>query len=142
MVDLFRRDQVDTVTGPNPDDVSTYPEHIVHARGKRTRFTSVSTSPLAIRDFGDQLWKLVQPKVTDDGHVVVAHDELVKELRRLVGTGGDGDGRIAELAARALPRALQRREALIDWKYNTDRIERKERMAWAERYVRDYFTRA
>lgn len=138
MGDLFRRDQVDTVSGPNPDDTSNYAEHVVHARGKRTRFTSVSTSKDAIRDFGDQLWKLAQPKVTDDGHVVVTHEELLQGLRALL--HGD-DERARELAARALPRSRQRREALVDWRLSIDGIERKDRISWAERYVRAYFTR-
>jgi hypothetical protein len=138
MGELFGRDQVDTVSGPNPDDTSNYAEHVVHARGKRTRFTSVSTSRDAIRDFGNQLWKLVQPKVTDDGHVVVTHEQLLQELRDLL--HGD-DERASELAARALPRSIRRREALVDWRYKTDGIERKDRISWAERYVREYFTR-
>lgn len=140
MDDLFRRDQADTISGPNPDDASNYAEHVVHARGKRTRFTSVSTSKDAIRDFGEQLWKLVQPKVTDDGYVVVTHSQLLQALRVLL--QGD-DERARELAARALPRSIRRREALVDWQYKdkVDRIERKDRISWAEKYVRDYFTR-
>jgi len=138
MRDLFRRDQADAVSGPNPDDDSNYAEHVVHARGKRTHYTSVSTSKDAIRDFGEQLWRLVQPKVTDDGHVVVAHEQLLWALRALL---HEGDDRTRELAARALPRSIRRREALVDWRYDVGGIERKDRISWAERYVRAYFTR-
>lgn len=101
-------------------------------------FTSVSTSKDAIRDFGEQLWKLTQPKVTDDGHVLVMHEQLLHALRALL---HDNDDRTRELAARALPRSIRRREALVDWRYNVDGIERKDRISWAERYVSAYFTR-
>lgn len=139
MVDLFRRDQADTVTGPNLDDTSSYAEHIVHARGKRTRFTSVSTSRDAIRDFGPQLWMLLQPKVTVDGHSVVAHDDLVSALRQALSEDGDAPSR--EFAARAIPRAIRRREALVQWSFKIDGVERKDRMSWAERHVRTFFIR-
>src|SRR5262245_262805 len=105
MVDLFRRDQADSVTGPNLDDTASYAEHIVHARGKRTRFTSVSTSRDAIRDFGPQLWKLLQPQVTNDGHFIVAHGDLVNALRQELSS--EDDARARELAARAIPRAIR-----------------------------------
>lgn len=139
MADLFRRDQADSVTGPNLDDTSSYAEHIVHARGKRTRFTSVSTSRDAIRDFGPQLWKLLQPKVTVDGHSVVVHEDLVRALRQAL--SDEGDARARELAARAIPRAVRRREALVQWSFQIDGVERKDRMSWAERHVRTYFTK-
>lgn len=35
--DLFRRDQSDGISASNLADESSYAEHIVHARGKRTR---------------------------------------------------------------------------------------------------------
>ena len=59
MPDYYRGDEADGVTPPNLEDSSTYAEHIVHARGKRTRFTSLSTDPTKIRDFGTQLWRLL-----------------------------------------------------------------------------------
>ena len=139
MADLFRRDQTDSVTGPNLDDTSSYAEHIVHARGKRTRFTSVSTSRDAIRDFGPQLWKLLQPQIATDGHAIVTHEDLVRALRQTL--SDEGDARARELAARAIPRAVRRREALVQWGFKIDGVERKDRMAWAEKHVRTYFTK-
>src|SRR5437879_5233590 len=139
MPDLFRRDQTNGISGPNPDDPSSFAEHIVHARGKRTRFTSVSTSAEAIRDFGEQLWKLTQPKVTDEGHTIVDHQSLVQQLRHDLEAGDD---RARELAARALPRARKRLEALVDWRYDLmGTVERKDRITRAEAYVRAYFRR-
>ena len=110
----------------------------MHARGKRTRYTSVSTSQNAIRDFGEQLWKLTQPKVTDAGHIVISHEELLRALRTILEADDD---RQRELAARAIPRVNRRKEALVDWQFAVDRIERKDRMVWAENQVREFFTR-
>jgi hypothetical protein len=42
----FRRDQRDGVGPPDLSKVCTYAEHIVHARGKRTQFTSVSLNEI------------------------------------------------------------------------------------------------
>jgi len=49
----FRRDQRDGISPPDLSKVCTYAEHIVHARGKRTQFTSISLDLAKIRDFGD-----------------------------------------------------------------------------------------
>jgi hypothetical protein len=136
--DLFRRDREVGVSPPNLADSSSFAEHIVHRRGKRTRFTSVSADPMRIRDFGEQLWKLVQPKVWDDGHVHVSHDDLLGALRAEL-QGGDEDAK--EIAARALPRAVARREALVDWRFDTDGVERKDLIAWALARVRPLFVR-
>ena len=51
--DYFRRDQRDGVSPPDLSKDCTFAEHIVHARGKRTQFTSVSLDLSKIRDFGD-----------------------------------------------------------------------------------------
>jgi len=137
--DLFRRDQESDVSPPNLADTSSFAEHIVHRRGKRTRFTSVSLDPMSIRDFGDRLWKLVQPRVWDDGHVQVSHDDLVKALRAEL-QSGDEDAK--EIAARALPRAIARREALVDWRLNPgSSVERKDLLSWALTKVRQYFVK-
>jgi hypothetical protein len=138
MTELFRRDQTDGITAPNLADTSSFAEHIVHARGKHTRYTSVSTDPDTIRDFGPQLWQLLQPKTQQEGHRVVSHDELLTELRRILSTGTDEE---KERAVRALPRAKKRREALVEWQFNLQNVERKELMSWAQKHVRPYFTR-
>lgn len=118
----FRRDQTDGISPPNLADESSYAEHIVHRRGKRTRFTSVSTDPNWIRDFGDQLWKLLTERVRAAGHGIVLHADLMAALRADV-QGQDADAR--EIAMRAIPRATLRKEALVRW--NFDRLpERKD----------------
>lgn len=140
MPDYYRGDEADGVTPPNLEDSSTYAEHIVHARGKRTRFTSLSTDPTKIRDFGTQLWRLLQPKIYDDGHEVVVHETIVEQLRHEARNKSNPEA--AEFAARALDRARKRREALINWKFNTSRIERKHLSEWARRHIQQFFVRS
>ncbi|WP_437718783.1 hypothetical protein WMF45_21645 [Sorangium sp. So ce448] len=140
MTPYYRRDQADGITPPNLADASTYAEHIVHARGKRTRFTSLSSDPATIVDFGPQLWQLLQPKIYDDGHGVISHDALVSTLREETRASLDPAAR--ELASRALPRAVKRREALVHWNFDVSRIARKELSEWARPHVRHYFVKA
>ena len=138
--DYFRRDQADGVTPPNLSDQSSFAEHVVHARAKRTRFTSLSIDPALIVEFGPQLWRLLQPKLEDDGHQVVDHDTLVRALRD--GARSASDPGAQDLAARALPRAIRRREALVSWSFDVSRIARKELSEWARPHVRSYFVKA
>ena len=42
---------------------ASYAEHIVHARGKRTRYTSVSLDLTKIKDFGDADYRLERQKL-------------------------------------------------------------------------------
>jgi hypothetical protein len=79
--DYFRRDQADGISAPDLSKSSTYAERIVHAQGKRTRFTSVSLDLTKIRDFGDTDYRLDREQVTNDGHRLVEHEELLSELR-------------------------------------------------------------
>ena len=137
--DLFRRDQKDGISPPNLADQSSHVEHIVHARGKRTRFTSVSTSPDAVRDFGEQLWKALRDALQKDGHPVVEHDALVKLLQRVLASGSPDD---KERAARALPRTKKRLEALSEWTFDVSNVPRKDLITWATTKVRPYFAKA
>jgi len=136
--DLYRRDQTDGISPPNLGDRSTYAEHVVHARGKRTRYTSVSEDPARIHDFGQQLWKLRQPEVQGAGHLVVVHTALLARLQADL-RGGDPD--LRELAARAIPRVRRRLEALVDWRFDITRIDQKEIVNWVIAQVRPFFTR-
>ena len=137
--DYFRRDQSDEITPPNLGNESTYAEHVVHARGKRTQYTSLSTDPASIKDFGPQLWRFHEALAAAAGHRVLDPPSLVMALRRELGSK---DLRARELAARALPRATQRKEALVLWAFDTTRISRKELSEWARPHMRQYFTRA
>ena len=136
---LFRRDQSDAISPRNLADESTYAEHVVHARGKRSRYTAVSKDPDAIRDFGPQLWAADRPRLRADAHRVVDHETLATHLRDEV-QSGDPDAR--ELAARALVRVLRRKEALVHWTFDHAGVERKDLITWAATRVRNYFTRA
>lgn len=136
----YRRDQADGVTPPNlADEESTYAEHIVHARGKRTRFTSLSDDPSTIADFGPQLWRLRQLELRDGGHRVEHHDALIQALR--VQTG-DARPDVRQLARKALQRAQKRREALVIWCFNISGVAPKALPEWARPHVRPYFARA
>ncbi|QSQ19249.1 hypothetical protein JY651_28355 [Pyxidicoccus parkwayensis] len=138
--DFFRQDQSDEITPPNLGMEATYAEHIVHARGKRTQYTSLSTDPSCIKDFGPQLWRFHEAPAAADGHRVLGHQDLVATLREELTSSRDRKAR--ELAARALPRAIQRKEALVLWAFDISRISRKELSEWARPHVRRYFTRA
>lgn len=136
--DYFRRDQSDGISPPDLSKDSTYAEHIVHARGKRTRFTSVSLDLTKIRDFGDASYRLEREKATSDGHSLVEHEALIADLRRIVREGDDDE---SDLASRALVYATRRREGLVSWSFNISSVARKDVISWADRHVQVYFTR-
>jgi hypothetical protein len=138
--EYFRRDQADGISPPNLADRSSMAEHIVHARGKRTRFTSLSVDPSTIVEFGPQLWRLLQPKLMGDGHGLVDHEALVRTLRDEARSAVDPIAQ--DLAARALLRAIRRREALVSWSSDVSRVARKELSEWARLRVRPYFVKA
>lgn len=51
--EYFRRDQGDEISPPDLSKECSFAEHIVHARGKRTQYTSVSLDLAKIKDFGE-----------------------------------------------------------------------------------------
>ena len=138
--EYFRRDQADGITPPNLADDSSFAEHIVHARGKHTRFTSLSVDPTAVKDFGPQLWRLLHPELGRDGHGLTDHDTLVRTLRDEARSHSDPVAQ--DLAARALPRAIRRREAIVCWSFDVSRVARKDLSEWARPRVRPYFVKA
>jgi len=138
MTDLYRRDQTDGISPPNLIDSSTFAEHVVHSRGKRTKYTSLSSIPDLVREFGDQLWKLIQPKITDEGHILVSNTDLLEQLQCDI---REGDDHTRELASRAIHRVKNRREWLVDWHFDVSGVDRKDLITWASRHVRPYFVR-
>lgn len=138
--EYFRRDQA---RGISPPDLSkedcTYADHIVRARGRRTKFTSVSTSPESIRDFGDVLYRFKQQEARDDGHVLVEHQVLLDTLQRAVREGDKAD---RARAIQALRYARMRFEGLVDWRFNITGVDRKDLLEWAARQVRPFFARS
>ncbi|MFZ4525708.1 MAG: hypothetical protein ACOYOE_09200 [Chlorobium sp.] len=59
-------------------------EHIVHARGKRSSFTSVSLDRSKITDFGPQLYRLDAPQLIGDKHQLIEHRGLLESLREII----------------------------------------------------------
>jgi|GEM_PF-1098485 len=137
--EYFRRDQVKGVTAPDLSKDCTYAEHIVRARGKRTRFTSVSLDRCKIDDFGPQLYFLVRDSVDDDGHVVVEHEELINNLRETALSSEKGERARAIQAQRYAKRRL---ECLVKWNFLIDEIERKSLITWAFNNIQKYFRKA
>ncbi|HEU4410440.1 MAG TPA: hypothetical protein VFS43_34615 [Polyangiaceae bacterium] len=137
--EYYRGDQADGITPPNLADTSTYAQHIVHARGKRTRYTSISTDPASITDFGTQLWRVLRPKLDEENHSIEHHDALLRVLLDQAHTAADKAAR--QIAREAHRRAQRRREALICWNFDVSGVARKDLQAWAQRHVRPYFAR-
>ena len=138
MREYFRCDQRDGISPPDLSKDCTFAEHIVHARGKRTRFTSVSLDLTKIRDFGDTDYRLERQKLLDDQHRLVEHEVLIDELRRVIREGEKAE-RLR--AVQALRYATKRKEGLVDWSFDITRVARKDLISWAESRVQPYFTR-
>lgn len=134
----FRRDQADGISAPDLAREDSYVDHIVHARGKRTRFTSVSLDLERIRDFGECSYRLRRVEAEADGHAVIEHEILITSLRRTATTGEKGE-RLK--AVQALRYARLRKEGLVDWGFEIAGLERKDVIAWAGRQIQRYFAR-
>jgi hypothetical protein len=136
--EYFRRDQRDGVSPPDLSKDCSYAEHIVHARGKRTRFTSVSLDLTKIRDFGDTDYRLEREKLLSEQHNLVEHDALLSELRNAIHSGEKAE---RQRAIQALIYASRRKAGLVNRRFDTTRVERKDLLAWAKARVQPYFTR-
>lgn len=134
----FRRDQRDGISPPDLSKQCSFAEHIVHARGKRTQYTSVSLDPEKIKDFGDTTYRLKRQKTETDGHIVIEHEFLLTELQRTI---KEQDKAERVRAIQALRYATQRKEGLVKWQFEISRLERKEMIAWATTKVQTYFTK-
>jgi hypothetical protein len=137
--DYFRRDQSSGISPPDLSKTCTVAEHIVHARGKRTQYTSVALDPSKIRDLeGDALYRLDRDLAVQDGHALIEHEILLETLRRIVQEGSKED---RLLAAQAHRYAKRRREGLVEWGFDIAKIKRKDLISWAAPKVQAYFTR-
>jgi hypothetical protein len=136
--DYFRRDQKDGISPPDLSKDCSFAEHIVHARGKRTPFTSVSLDLTKIKDFGDTDYRLERQLVVAHSHALIEHEPLLEELRKVVRTGEKAD-RLR--AAQALRYATRRKEGLVNWAFDISRVARKDLISWAENQVQAYFSR-
>jgi len=137
-IDYFRKDQSDGISPPNLVMDCTYSEHIVHARGKRTQFTSVSLDPNKIKEFGPTLYKLKEEETLSDGHKIIEHQILLDALH----TAAQNETKAERIRAlQAIRYARRRKEALIDWQFDISSIERKKIITWAKKQVNKYFSR-
>lgn len=134
--DYYRRDQKGGVTAPDLSKPCTLAEHIVRARGKRTKYTSVSLDPDKIDDFGPTLYQALCPEILGKGHAVIEHDALIRSLRT---AALDSDRLDRRKALQAQRYAIRRREGLIDWTFDTTLVQRKELITWAFTQVQSFF---
>ena len=135
----FRRDQQTGISPPDLTKDSNYVDHIVHARGKRTRFTSVSLDLSRLRDLGEASYRLIREEIDADGHYLVEHAELVGALRTIVGQERRGE---KQKAIQALRYARLRKEGLVDWRaFDISRIHRNDVITWAADRIQKYFKR-
>jgi hypothetical protein len=136
--DYFRRDQQDGISPPDLSKECTFAEHIVHARGKRTRFTSVSLDLAKIRDFGDTNYRLERLKLIEDKHELVEHEVSIEDLRR---AGREGEKADRLLAIQAMRYATKRKEGLVRWSFDISRVARKDLLTWTGARIQVFFTR-
>jgi hypothetical protein len=134
----FRRDRNDGISPPDLSKDCSYSDHIVHARGKRTQFTSLTLDLDKCRDFGECSYKLLREDAENDDHKIVEHEHLLAELQLAVSEGK----KLERLKAiPALRYARARKEGLVDWHFDISRIERKEVVNWAYKHIQKYFVR-
>jgi hypothetical protein len=137
--DYFRRDQESGITAPDLSKDCAFAEHVVRARGKRTRFTSVSLDKTKIDDFGPALYQARRPTIASDGHAFIEHTDLIASLRMSAASSTKAE-RVRAL--QALRYAQRRKEGLIDWRFNIDSIGRKDYVSFGYNAVQKYFARA
>jgi len=98
----YRRDRTGGITAPDLSKYCTPAEHTVRARGKRTKYTSVSLDPDKIDDFGPALYQALYQALCLDimakGHAIIARDALLHELR-VAASAGEKIGRLRALQA-------------------------------------------
>ena len=135
----YRRDEENGISPPDLGKDSSFVEHIVHARGKRSSLTSVSLDPSKIIDFGPQLYLLKVQALISDKHKLIEHRFLLESLREIINASSKAEKAQAIQAHRY---ALRRKEGLVKWGFNTASIERKELLNWAFSHVQKYFSRS
>ena len=134
----FRRDQEKGVSPPDLSKVCTFAEHIVHARGKRSQYTSVSLDLARIQDFGEAAYQLNCKKTVDDGHALIEHSPLILELQRAVREGEKAE-RLKSI--QAVRYAKKRKEGLVRWRFAIPKVARKDLITWAHGKVQAYFVK-
>lgn len=134
----YRNDNPKGITAPNPDGDRSKVAHITKHRGMKTPFTSVSEDRGSIQHF-DGVTYQVDPKcLIVDQHEFVSHADLLAELEGLVRTSKRAE-KVA--ASRAFMLAQRAKEALIDWRFDLNLIERKSRITFCHSKIQQYFNR-
>lgn len=135
----FRKDSAAGITAPNLDSNVDIIGHITKHRGQKTPFTSVSEKVECVKHFDGELYCTEPDTIVADGHDFRRHATVLEQIRSAIQTG-----RRAEkvLAQRAFQDAERAREAIIGWRFNIDRIDRKDRISWCYANIQRYFRRA
>jgi hypothetical protein len=135
----YRKDNPNGVTAPNPDGPNDIVSHITKCRGMKTALTSVSADRDAIKHFSGELYSTESDLIVRDGHAFIDHPRLIEKLKEII-LSSHKEEKIK--ASRALQLAMRAKEALINWQFPLDTIERKERIGWCFRQIQKYFIRA
>jgi hypothetical protein len=137
--DYYRCDRDSGITGPDlSKSECTFAEHVVRARGKRTKYTSVSLDRERITCFGPATYLVRRTMLVEDRHGLVEHEEL---LRSLETSARQGQKHERARSIQALRYVRTRLEGLVDWSFDITGVERKDLIPWAERQVQKYFQR-
>lgn len=134
----FRKDSPAGITPPNLDSDVDMIGHMTKHRGMRTPFTSVSERAESVRHFSGELYSVQPDSVIADGHGFHPHGGVIEQLRAAVHASQRAE---RTLAQRAFQYAERSREALIEWHFAIDRVERKDRITWCGNQIQKYFTR-
>lgn len=135
--EYYRRDQKGGITAPDLSKQCTVAEHIVRARGKRTKYTSISLDPDKIDDFGPTLYEALCSEILSKNHLIIEHNALIESLKSAASNGEKSDRR---KAIQAQVYAKRRREGLIEWTFDTTNVERKDLITWAFAQVQNFFS--
>ncbi len=122
----YWKDSPQGITPPNPDAEQNIVQHITKHRGLKTPYTSVSESPDAIKHFEGDLYKTDPNHIINDQHIFINHADLIGQLR-LLNQASTRETRV--LAVRAIQLASRAREALVQWEFPLDSVNRKDRIA-------------
>ena len=134
--EYFRRDREGGVTAPDLSKDCHWAAHVVRARGRRSRFTSVSLDKAKIEIFGPSLYLALRDKIEEEGHNIIEHNTLLEALRSQAHSTEKAD-RLQAL--QAIRYSTARKEGLIDWNFDTSRVERKDIITYGYKSVQQFF---
>jgi hypothetical protein len=136
MAPHYRKDGPNGITAPHLDSDKNIVAHITKHRGMKTPYTSVSEEEWAVNHFSGDLYRTESQDIIDDSHKFIAHPDLVDLLKREISTSSREN---KDRAQRAYMYAIKAKEALIDWQFHLDGVDRKDRITWCYRHIQKYF---